>query len=89
MGEAVTVRLDRIVTMRTIEDALARRLPESDFTVDMGHVEEADSGAIALLLDWMRRARAAGHAMAIRDMPPGLRSLAELYGVDELLPLAA
>ena len=35
--------------------------------------------ALALLLDWMRCARTAGHALVVRNLPAGLASLAALY----------
>ena len=41
----------------------------------------------ALILDWMRCARAAGHVLVLRNPPSGLASLATLYDIDGLLPL--
>lgn len=57
-------------------------------TVDLGAVSEADSSALAVMLGWMRTAQASGVRIAFANMPAGVRSLAELYGVAELLPLA-
>lgn len=89
MTEPALVRLEGALTMRTIVDTLGLPLPDGDLMVDMSAVGEADSAALALLLDWMRRARAAGHTLSVRGMPAGLRSLSELYGLDEILPLEA
>ena len=58
-----------------------------DFTIDFQHVTESDSVALALLLDWLRSARAAGHRMRLRNLPKGLESLAVLYGIAELLEI--
>lgn len=52
--------------------------------IDLSGVKEADSAALALLLDWLRTARRQDVALRIDHMPENLRSLAALYGV---LPL--
>lgn len=62
---------------------------EGDLTVDLSKVGAADSSSLALLFDWMRAARSSGRVVRQVGMPPGMRSLATLYGVDELLPAEA
>lgn len=59
---------------------------DEDLVVDLSGVTAADSSALALLFDWMRIARASGHKVGQAGMPAGMRSLATLYGVEELLP---
>lgn len=49
---------------------------------------DADSSALAVLFAWVRDARAQGRDLRIVNPPAGLLSLANLYGVDEFLPLA-
>lgn len=56
--------------------------------VDLADVTEADSSAVAVLLAWARIATERGQGLAIVGVPQGVRSLAALYGVAELLPLA-
>ena len=53
--------------------------------VDLTAVGEADSSGLAVLLDWLRTARQQGRDMTVREVPAGLRALAELYGIEELL----
>ena len=53
--------------------------------VDLKAVDPVDSAGIAILLEWKRRAAAEGVALAFENVPPTMASLAELYGVDELL----
>ncbi|MEY4591782.1 MAG: hypothetical protein RIR18_677 [Pseudomonadota bacterium] len=53
--------------------------------VDLASVQEADSSGLAVLLDWLRTARHQGRSMTVQGVPSGLRSLAELYGIQELL----
>ncbi|MCV2218298.1 STAS domain-containing protein [Thauera sp. Sel9] len=65
-----------------------RRLAKAgSLVVDMAAVPTADSAALALVLDWLRTAREAGHDIVLRSLPPGLASLAALYDIDALLPL--
>lgn len=56
--------------------------------IDLSGVTEADSSAVALLLAWVRAAEDRGQPVTIIDPPESIRSLAALYGVAELLPLA-
>jgi phospholipid transport system transporter-binding protein len=53
--------------------------------VELSGVESVDSAAVALLLAWKRRAAAEGKPMAFAHIPPSLASLAQLYGVGDLL----
>lgn len=56
--------------------------------VDFGAVSEADSSALAVMLGWQRTAEARGMQLSFANAPAGLRSLVDLYGLTELLPLA-
>lgn len=56
--------------------------------VDLSAVTEADSSALTLLFAWLRRAQTQGRQLDIVAPPAGLLSLAELYGISDLLPLA-
>lgn len=53
--------------------------------VDLAAVGEADSSGLAVLLDWLRTARQQGREITVCEVPTGLRSLAELYGIEALL----
>jgi phospholipid transport system transporter-binding protein len=55
---------------------------------DFSQVTEADSSAIAVMLGWLRAAAQSRSTLTFSEIPPGVRSLAELYGVTDLLPLA-
>jgi phospholipid transport system transporter-binding protein len=57
--------------------------------IDASALEVFDSAALALLLQARRMAQAKGRALQVRGAPPKLRQLAQLYGVAELLDLAA
>ena len=57
-------------------------------TVDLAGVTELDSSALALLLAWLREAKRRRPRLAFANLPEGLRTIARLYGVDDLLPAA-
>jgi len=56
--------------------------------IDFAEVAEADSSALAVMLGWLRAAQAEKRGLAFANVPVGVRALADLYGVAELLPLA-
>jgi phospholipid transport system transporter-binding protein len=53
--------------------------------VDLAGVTEVDSSAVSLLLEWRRAASKAQRQIEFANLPPNLKSLAELYGVLELI----
>ena len=55
---------------------------------DFSEVTEADSSALAVMLGWLRAASLSRSTVKFAQIPKGVVSLAELYGVTELLPLA-
>jgi phospholipid transport system transporter-binding protein len=82
------LRPEGSITMATASsfvEAGRARAAAGDLVVDLSAVTEVDSAALALLFDWLRISRAAGWRMTVRSMPATLASLADLYGVDELL----
>ena len=56
-----------------------------DVTVDLAAVTEVDSAALSLLLEWRRECTRGGRAIRYLNLPANLKSLAELYGVTEML----
>jgi phospholipid transport system transporter-binding protein len=60
---------------------------EGALRVDASALATFDSAALALLVQARREARARGRAFELAAPPPGLRQLAQLYGVGELLCL--
>ncbi len=53
---------------------------------DLAGVGAADSSAVAVLLAWQRRARAAKQRLTFINVPENVQKLSALYGVDQLLP---
>jgi phospholipid transport system transporter-binding protein len=63
----------------------AQRFTAPSVTVDLSGVTEVDSSALSLLLEWRREAARNGREIRFRNLPASMKSLAELYGISELL----
>ena len=61
-------------------------LDEGVRQVDLAGVTEMDSALLALLLTWLRDAKAQRRELAFLNLPESLQTIARLYGVDKLLP---
>lgn len=85
------LRVSGRLTMDTIGASFAEAmqpLEGKEWVVDLGQVEAADSAAVSLLLGWLRNAQRHGATLSFVNVPENLRSLANLYGVAETLPLS-
>jgi phospholipid transport system transporter-binding protein len=63
---------------------LALSLPQK-LRVDFSAMTRADSAALAVMIALKRRAAAQGSALSIDGLPASLRSLAVVYGVENLI----
>ena len=70
-------------------EAGRQHLAEGVKSVDLGEVSELDSALLALALAWLREARAEKRELTFVNLPEALQTLSRLYGVEELLPVAA
>ena len=80
------------ITLETVPDlvnAIAEHLDHGTRHIDLSRVAEVDSSAVALLLEWQRQATSRGASLSWGGMPAALQNLANLYGVQELLPVEA
>ncbi|TXT29106.1 MAG: NTP binding protein [Rhodocyclaceae bacterium] len=73
---------------RGLLEAGRSALQPGEQVFDFSEVTEADSSALAVMLGWLRAAGLARSTVKFANIPNGVVSLAELYGVTELLPLA-
>ena len=76
------VTLDNVLELR--EDGL-RMFTAPAVTLDLSGVTEVDSAALSLLFEWRRAALAADRTIQFVGLPANLQSLAQLYGVSELV----
>lgn len=89
VGDGLAVSGD--MTMQTAAALLAAGNAEivaGGTRFDLAGVANVDSSCLAVLFGWQRSARAQGKALTITNLPASLVSLAEVYGVTELLPLS-
>lgn len=80
------------LTLATAKDALdaadATFNAQSHALVfDLSRVDECDSAAVAVLLEWLRRASARGCALAYRNVPARLLQLARISELETILPI--
>ncbi len=54
--------------------------------LNLSAVEEVDSAAVSLLLEWARQAAQRGRQLRLRNLPENLQCLLKVYDVQELLP---
>jgi len=62
-------------------------LAKADAVFDLGGVTDVDSSGLAVIFGWQREAKRLAKNIRIANPPHNLRSLADVYGVSELLPL--
>jgi phospholipid transport system transporter-binding protein len=87
--EGTRCRISGAVTVDSVGGLLRElqpQLAQGVDTLDFSGVETADSAALTLIFSAMRQARQAGRSLACTGLPTSFATLAELYGVSELLP---
>ena len=88
-GPAAVIALPATLTMndaRATRATLAVQLAGAEVPViDASGLQVLDTAALAVLLDCRRQAQALGRTLRITGVPPKLKQLAQLYGVDSLL----
>ena len=84
------------VTIATVSELLSEALKlqaenkhKGKLLIDLAGLEKVDSSAVSLMLVWMREAQRSKMDLQFANIPANLMSLANLYGVAELLPLGA
>lgn len=87
-----TLRVDGALTIQTVPelvDAVSQHLEQGGRRIDFSGVTDVDSAAVALAIEWLRQAAAKDVPLELTNVPVVLRNLANLYGVANLLQLAA
>jgi len=88
-GDRITI--EGSVTLENVTRILAEataQVRDGASLVDLAEVSELDSSLLAAILALIRETRRAKRSLALSNLPAGLQTLAELYGVKELLPTA-
>lgn len=87
------VRLSGCLNMQNVGELvlpLAEQVSQHGvLIVDLSSVTEVDSAALALLLNTQRAAHRNRHKVMVENWPQSLKSLLSLYGLENLLSVAA
>lgn len=62
---------------------------DGEIEVDFTDVSNVDTAALSLMLEWQRRAAEAKCKMKFANLPVNLSSLANLYGIEDFIPLSS
>ena len=55
--------------------------------IDLSAVNNSDSAGVALLVEWLRLAKQTGKKIVFTNIPEQMIVIADISGLDELLPL--
>jgi len=74
-------------TVPTLLDQSMKRIRASgsDLVVDLDKVSHADSAGLALMLEWLRLAKAASKKLSFVNIPPQLLNLTEITGLNHII----
>ena len=83
--------IDGPITLDNIGAVIAEgtKFDGDSVIVDLAAVTRADSSVLSLLLEWTRQYSGSGRTIVFANLNRNLRSLVDLYGVVDLIPVAA
>ncbi|WP_025131982.1 lipid asymmetry maintenance protein MlaB [Pseudomonas sp. PH1b] len=91
LGDAGELLISGVLDYRSGPDlrkqgrALIKSSQAPAVVLDCSAVEKSSSVGLALLLAFMRDAQALGKSVSVRALPEGMREIAEVSGVTEIL----
>ncbi len=90
-SEGGRLRVSGPITLLTAAElgAAAEQYLTGDVVVDLAAVTEVDSSALSLMFEWQRAAQRRKCNVSFCNLPATLASLADLYGVTDLIPAGA
>lgn len=77
-----------VISIKNVEVLIEKgdqAIASGDGAFDFSGVSRGDSSAVAALIHWRRACGKAGVAFSATGLPAGIRELADLYEVEELL----
>ena len=75
--------------VKSLLDAGLQQLNPELKEIDFSGLEEVDSSAISMVLEWLRVSQSRHLQLSVVNMPDNMKSLASLYGVLELIPFSS
>jgi phospholipid transport system transporter-binding protein len=77
-----------IGNVKSMLDAGLQQLNPELKEIDFSGLDEVDSSAISMVLEWLRVSQSRHLQLRVVNMPDNMKSLASLYGVLELIPFS-
>lgn len=87
-GDTVSVAGTLTITTASAVLAAASECFDVDsrlLNVDLSGLQQVDSSALAVLLEWLRRAARSDQQLAFRDVPERLKQLAQISELEDVL----
>ena len=81
--------LDASTAREVLEQSEARFQQFKALDVDLGGVGESDSAGLALLIEWLRRAKQSGKEIHFANLPAQIEALARISEVEDLIGASA
>lgn len=88
MTDATLIAISGDLTMGHVADAMKRivNMPKkSEVIIDLGQAKDADSSAVAFLLNCLRVARQRGTSLRFMSVPQSILTLADIYGLQSVI----
>lgn len=91
MQQAGAYEIRGLLTFTTVPDLLPHSASwlgkDGPVTVDLQQVTRADSAGLALMIEWLRQARAGNTELLFTHIPSQLATLIRVSGLQDLIPL--
>ena len=88
-----TLEVSGRMTFQTVPELLSRAEPwlertESRLVLDLAKVEHVDTAGVALMLEWLARARAQQRELTFLNLPEQVRHFIDVSGLNKVFGLA-
>lgn len=83
----LTGNLDFSNVVAVYKKALPQFKSASSLVFNFADLKTSNSAGLALMIEWMKRAKAANKPLEFRNVSPGLQSIAKAAGLDLILPV--
>ena len=79
---------DSVVPLNRLGKRMIKHSTVRPCVIDLSGVNRAGSAGVSLLLSWARYARSRDIEVSFCNLPSGLVGVAQVSGIDEILPIA-
>ena len=81
------VHFSNVVELQSQGVSLIGRALIKTVTVDLKNLVNCDSSGLALLVGWVREAKKQNKNIQLINLPPFLKDILKLFGLDSVLPI--